>query len=115
LVKSIRKMTERLAPRGCKPLDWIIRAAARGHAIGVDNAVLNGDMDSYPESYQRIVVAAAHDNVVGTIVYRSEPMNEERKEIYDNLAIRNFTFAVKVFFKTDGKSLKEEISEFRLR
>lgn len=97
-----------------KSLDEIERAARRGMASYVDDAVLNGDLDDYPESFQRKLVAGAHDNVVGNILNFKVPMNPERESVYDNIVQRNLQFAVKVFFKADGKSLKDEILEFRL-
>ncbi len=106
-------MQERRIPTPHKPLEEIVKYVRRGYATGVDDAVLNGDLVGYPESWQRIIVACVHDNVACSIRNYMFPTNTNQKNVYDEVVEKHLRFAVNVFFKADGKSLKDEILEFR--
>jgi len=105
-------MIDRLTPKPHKTLEEILKLAKRGFSSQVDRAVLNGDLANLSELEQRRIVAMAHDYSAFQADTYLIPLTDERVQQKNDWIKKEIDIAATVFFKADGKDLKEQIRDF---
>jgi len=104
-------MELRLPHRKHASVEDVITEAQKGNAFFVNRAVLNGDLAHLPQNEQRRILAMANDEAARYATDQVIPTTYESQANNSNFISKHINLAWRVFTKTEGRSIAEEVED----
>lgn len=105
-------MSRELAPRKHAAILKIYERAKIGDSFFVNRAAANGDLAPLSEEIQRLISAVANDQAAAFTYDQIIPLTDDKYIQHGEFIEKHLNLAFNLFTKSDGKSIKEEISNF---